>query len=298
VIAAATEALKANPNDVTACVILVRDSVDRGELAEAESLSHCGDSSELLRLRAEILDAGGRYEEAVALYDRAGFTLHAAAVLYQSLGGTEAALHRMHEEVPPVAVHRGWMAAMAGTAPSVDGLDASPEATMLRALAGDPTAAGELMALPGVEPKILSARLGNPEAVSALLAATPVSEWALRLAWMYGDRAAAEVQLLQADPAHLALLGNPGRREAPLAGLVGPALFSKQDYPVPAGISDVGEAWRAAAELRGPDRVAALDDLQAEHPELRVLARIRARAMWDLPALAGDPWLDAPPPPL
>lgn len=295
---AAGEALQANPKDTFACAILVRDAIDRGELAEAESVSHCADTSEMVRLRAEALDAGGRYEDAVAAYDKAGFSLHAAAILYQSLNQPEAALFRMTEPIPPVAIHLGWMAVMRGETPDVSGLDASPEATMLRAIAGDAKALAELADLPGIEPKLLGAWLaGDHELGGKVIALVPFSRRALITVWRtFPVQEMDWVPLAMADGDHLDLAGDPGRREAPLAGIVPePDRRHPEISPRSGGRDEVGAAWRAALKLDPISRDQALSELQAAHPELRVLARVRARATWGLPTLPGDPGLDAPP---
>ena len=292
---AATEAFEANRADTFACAIFVRDAIDRGELAEAANQALCGMTSEMGRLRAEALDAGGDYERAIGAYDSSGFTLHAAAILYQSLGQPGDALMRMDDPVPPVFVHRGWMAVMQGETPDVSALDASPESTMLRAIAGDARALAELPGLPGIEPKLLAARLGgDPALVEVVVALAPASRAVLCLDWTINHaRPGGAPRLANADPDHLALAGDPGRREAPLAAILPGALRAQCDGTVPAGTDAVGNAWRAALKLNPISRGEALRELQAAHPELRVLARVRARHAWGLPSLPGDPDLDA-----
>jgi hypothetical protein len=232
----------------------------------------------------------------VAAYDAAGFTLHAAAVLYQSGGPSRdaEALARMDEDIPPVAIHRGWLAALRGQPIALAGLDDSPEATMLRALAGIPSAPAALVDDPGLEPMLVRARTsGDLTKLDAALALAPDSDVLLRAELgirhtRHLDLAHALAAVAAADPDHVRLTGARVHREAPLAAIV-PWTWAElaHDLPLPAmaGRDAVGEAWRAAIVLPDEDRAGALDALQADHPELRGLARIRA----------GATILDAPP---
>ncbi|MBM4391803.1 MAG: hypothetical protein FJ090_11830, partial [Deltaproteobacteria bacterium] len=78
------------------------------------------------------------------------------------------------------------------------------------------------------------------------------------------------------DPATVFLTGNADRREAPWPAIVP---YTWHELAVaPSGRDELGGAFRAA--LEEPTRHArdeALAHLQADHPELRGLARIRAQ---------------------
>lgn len=295
VVAAAAEVLAADPTDARACRILVQDDMDRGELLDA--LARCPDvqTPALLQLRASALDEAGRWSEAVAVYDAAGFSLHGAAVLYQEGSGRDEDIeHRLDEPVPPAALHRALWDILRGRPPRVSGLDESPEAQLVRALAGDPTSVANLPDLPGLEARVLHARLtGNVEALDALLAADPDSDvlWRARLGVAHErglDAHDALARLRERDGDHLRLRGSTARREAPWSVLV-PYTWSALAARLPGlaalGEDDVGRSWRAAEKLSGAERSAALAELQAGHPELRGLARVRA----------GGSILDGPP---
>ncbi|MBM4365560.1 MAG: hypothetical protein FJ102_05050, partial [Deltaproteobacteria bacterium] len=78
------------------------------------------------------------------------------------------------------------------------------------------------------------------------------------------------------DPMTVFLTGNADRREAPWSAIV-PYTWNELAV-VPAGRDELGGAFRAA--LEEPTREArdeALAHLQADHPGLRGLARIRAQ---------------------
>ncbi len=295
VVAAAAEVLADDPTDARACRILVQDDVDRGELLGA--LARCPDvhTPALLQLRASALDEAGRWSEAVAVYDAAGFSLHSAAVLYQEGSGRDEDIeHRLDEPVPPAALHRALWDILRGRPPRVSGLDESPEAQLVRALAGDPASVANLPDLPGLEPRVLHARLtGNVEALDALLAADPDNEvlWRARLGVAHErglDAHDALARLRERDGDHLRLRGSTPRREAPWRVLV-PSTWSALAAQFPGlaalGEDDVGRSWRAAQKLSEAQRSAALAELQAGHPELRGLARVRA----------GGSILDGPP---
>lgn len=293
-VAAAAAVLAVDATDPFACAVLLRDRIDRGELRAAIDTCPTVSTADVARMRAEALDEAGRTAQAVAAYDAAGLTLHAAAVLYQTDADHDAeALARMDEDVPPVAIHRGWLAALRHTPIGLEGLDDAPEATMLRALAGVPSALEALADEPGLESLVLHARLtGDLTRLDAELAKAPTSDVLLRAE--LGIRATRKLELAPAlaavaaaDPDHVTLGGTPGRREAPWAAIVPWSwsdLGALTPLPTMAGRDPVGDAWRAAAQLPEKDRETALSALQADHPELRGLARIRA----------GSARLDAP----
>jgi hypothetical protein len=221
----------------------------------------------------------------------------------------------MDERVPPVAIHRAWMALLRGEVPEISGLDDSPEATMIRALTGDSPALAHLDDMPGDEPRLVRARVAaDAGALAESLAEHPfspgrraasvmqaVERGAAGLGGTTVPAAAEAVAALDID--HLRLAGDAGRREAPLVALLPgpwgslPEMLRMVPAGVPTGRDEVGDAWRAAVELDPIDRDDALAALQAEHPELRVLARVRARIAWGLPPLPGDPRPGPEPPP-
>jgi hypothetical protein len=295
VVEAAAALLKADPRDARACGIVVQADLDRGQLEAA--LARCPEvkTPSLLRLRAAALDEAGRVEEAVAAYDAAGFTLHAAALLYQERSDRDVDVAaRLEEPVPPALLHRGWWDVLRGRPPRVAGLDESHEATMLRALAGDPDSTAALPQLPGEEAAVLYARLtGDPAPIEALLAADPHREvyWRARFGVLLdqGLPTASAIEAFSSlDADHIRLRGEPGRREAPWAAVVPwrwSALVDRLPGLAAAGRDPVGDAWRAAAPLDEPARSQALSALQIAHPELRGLARVRA----------GGSILDGPP---
>lgn len=295
VVAAAKAVLAADPTDARACAIVIEDEIDRGELDAA--LSRCSRvaTPALVHLRAGALDEAGRWEAAVTAYDAAGFTLHAAAILYQEGLADEAGINpRLEEPVPPAALHRAWWDLLRGRQPRVAQLDESLEAQLVRALAGDSVALAALPGLPGMEARVLHARLtGDVVALDALLAADPDQDllWRARIGVTLErglELADALARLAARDADHLRLSGVEERREAPWRVLV-PYRWADLTVKVPeiiaAGEDDVGRAWRAAQTLSEAERSAALAALQAEHPALRGLARARA----------GGSILDGPP---
>lgn len=284
VLGAAEAALRADPADDFARAVLARAYTRAGDLAPAIEVCGNGENTELSRLRAAALDEAGLHEEAARAYAQAGLGLHAAAVLYQSLGRPDLAVAYLDEPIPPVALHRGWMALLAGRPPDTAALDRGPEAQVLRAAAGE---AVDLSGLPGPEAAVLHAlATGDTAALSASIAAHPRSEvlrraelLALRLHGL--DSSAAEAAWTALDPSTLLLAGNPGRREAPWAAFLPPEQVGEgrlAGVPAPGGHDEVGEAWRAALlEPSVEARDEALRHLQADHPDLRGLARIRAQ---------------------
>lgn len=295
VIGAAGAVLADAPNDPFACAVLVQDAIDRGELDEAITLCPGAKGGAVARLHAQALDDAGRLTEAVAAYDAAGLTLHAAAILYQDVPDRDAeARQRMDEDVPPVAIHRGWRAVLRHEPIELRGLDASPEATLLSALAGVPAAVSALKELPGPEALVLRARLtGDLFALESELDRAPTSDVLLRanlgIRLERGvDLSPALRRLAAVDPDHVRLGGVRARREAPWAAIVPwtwADLGARAELPVFAGHDEVGDAWRAALALSDVNRALALTALQVDHPELRGLARLRA----------GGSFLDAPP---
>ncbi|GDX78662.1 hypothetical protein LBMAG42_04730 [Deltaproteobacteria bacterium] len=295
VVAAAEAVLAASPEDPFACAVVIQDAIDRGELAGALSVCASVRSSAVMRLRGRALDEAGRYADAVDAYDAAGFTLHAAAILYQELPERDAeALQRMDEDVPPVALHRGWRAVLRHEPVDVSRLDDSPEATMLRALAGSPTAIAALPDLPGLEPLVLHARLtGDLRRLEAELERAPTSDVLLRanlgIRLERGlDSSPAGSFLGSVNSDHVRLGGVVTRREAPWSAIVPwtwTYIGTRMHLRAVGGASPIGDAWVRAIDLPDEARDAALATLQAAHPELRGLARWRA----------GGSFLDAPP---
>lgn len=298
VVEAAGEALRALPGDPFACAVVVRDAIERGELEEA--LGHCPEvrTATLGRMRAEALEEAGRFEEAAAAYDAAGAAVHAGAVLVQEVPARDAdGLARLDEPVPPVALHRGWRAVLRGEPVELGGLDDSPEATLLRALAGVPAAVEALPAQDTLPARVLHARLtGTPDALAADLGASPPSDVLLRadlgIRLERGLPLAPALERLRAvDGDHVRLLGVVDRREAPWRAIVPwtwADLAARTELPAAGGSDAVGEAWRDAMALDDVEaRNEALTTIQADHPELRGLARFRA----------GGSLLDGPPTP-
>ncbi len=293
VVRTAEEVLRADPTDPFACAVLVRDAIERGELEEAAG--HCSEvhTPAVGRLRAQALDEAGRVDEAVAAYERLGLTVHAGAILVQERPGPDAE-SRLAEPVPPAALHRGWGAVLRGVAPSLEGLDASPEATMLRALAGDVSAREELAGIELIEARVLRARLeGIPDLLATDLAASPTSEVLLRadlgIRLERGlDLGPARARLAALDPDHVRLTAHGGRREAPWRALVPwtwADLAARADLAPSAASDEVGERWREAQALPAAERAERFAELQEDHPTLRGLARVRA----------GGSLLDGPP---
>ncbi len=286
VVTAAEAVLRADADDPFACAVVVEDAIERGELRAAVESCPGASSPALLHARAGALDEAGRFDEAVSAYDAAGYTLHAAAILYQEHRSRDAeALARMAEPVPPAAIHRGWLAILRGRAPDLAGLDGSPEATMIRALAGVPSAREALPSLGTLQARVLHARLvGDAAALESDLAGRPHSEVLLRAALgirLDGglDTAATLTRIRGLDPDHVALAATFGRREAPWQAIVPwtwVALRARLPGLESQGQDEVGERWRAALQLDGSAREAELDALQMDHPELRGLARLRA----------------------
>lgn len=295
VAAAASAVLTATPEDPFACAVVIQDAIDRGELAGALSVCASVRSGTVMRLRGQALDEAGRYAEAVDAYDAAGFTLHAAAILYQELPERDAeALQRMDEDVPPVAIHRGWRAVLRHEPIELRGLDGSPEATMLSALAGVPAAVTALRDLPGLEPLVLEARLtGDLSRLEAELDRAPTSDVLLRanlgIRLERGlDTSPAGSFLGVVNSDHVRLGGVVTRREAPWSAIVPwtwTYIGTRMHLRAVGGASPIGDAWVSAIDLPDEARDAALAALQAQHPELRGLARWRA----------GGSFLDAPP---
>ncbi len=286
VVDAALLVLAEDPQNARACSLLVQDDIDRGELLLG--LGRCPDvhTSALVRLRAAALDEAGRFEEAVAAYDTAGFTLHSAAVLYQERADLDDEVaRRLDEPVRPAALHRAWFDLLRGRSPRLTGLDESHEALLVRALAGDTDSVAALQGVPGVEAKVLHARLtGSVEPLDALLAADPDNDvvWRARLgvALEQGfDLEESLGRLAARDPDHLRLRHPTPRREAPWSAIV-PWTWERLRSRLPAlaavGEDDVGRNWRRAVAQPESERSAALAELQTAHPELRGLARFRA----------------------
>ncbi|MBM4393720.1 MAG: hypothetical protein FJ090_21550, partial [Deltaproteobacteria bacterium] len=172
--AAAEAALEADPGDDLARAVLTRAAIDAGNLAEAIARSEGRSGATLSRLHAQALDEAGDFGAAAAAYERAGFSLHAAAILYQSLGRADATSAYFEDPVPPVAIHRGWMALLASELPLTAGLDDSPEASLLRALAGEKIDVDEL---PGDEAAVVHARLsGELARLDAAISRAPARE--------------------------------------------------------------------------------------------------------------------------
>lgn len=295
VVRAALDVLLSDPEEPFACAVVVRDALERGELRQAASVCAGVTSSSVVRLRAQALDEAGRFDEAVAAYDRAGLTVHAAAVLYQDVPARAGeALQRLDEPIPPVAVHRGWRAVLRQEPIDLSGLDGGMEATMLRALAGVPAALAALPSLPGLESLVLHARLtGELSRLDGELREAPTSDVLLRASLgIRLERGLDPTEALRwiaaADPDHVRLGGVVARREAPWAAIVPwrwSDLAARAPHPVLAGTDAIGTEWRRAADLSLGEREAALAALQASYPALRGLARVRA----------GGSFLDDPP---
>lgn len=289
---AAEAALESDPADDFARAVLARASLDAGNLAEAIAHAEGQPGAALSRLHAQALDEAGDFEAAAVAYEQAGFSLHAAAILYQSLGRPEEARAYFDDPVPPVAIHRGWMALLSGIPPVKSGLDDSPESGLIRALAGEPV---DVASLPGDEAAVVQARLsGDLSRLDAAIARVPAREVLHRARiGVLRERGRDATDAVRAwtnlDPVTVFLTGNADRREAPWAAIV-PYTWAALAV-VPQGRDDVGDAFRAA--LAEPTRAArdeALAHLQADHPGLRGLARIRAqldRDQLDASALAG-----------
>ena len=281
VLAAAHVALGGDPNDTFARAVLAREQLRLGELTEAIATATPPDTPELARLRATALDDAGFFEEAVAAYADAGLGLHAAAILYQSLGRQAEAEGYLDEPVPPVAIHRGWMALLAGLPLQAAGLDQGPESLLLRGIAGERV---DLAAVPGPEAAAaLALSTGTTSALWPHVARHPHAE-VLRRAEILAlarhglDSGAARAEWAALDPSTVLLAGNPARREAPWAAVVPGDWSSLPAVPPPSGADEIGDAWRAAlAEPTAEARDRALAHLQADHPELRGLARVRAQ---------------------
>ncbi len=292
---AAEAALESDPGDDLARAVLARAALDAGNLAEAITHAEGPSGASLSRLHAQALDEAGDFEAAAAAYVRAGFSLHAAAILYQSLGRPDEARAYFDDPVPPVVIHQGWMALLSGSPPATTGLDDSPESGLIRALAGEPV---DLGTLPGDEAAVVQARVsGDMSRLDAAIARAPAREVLHRARLgILRERGRDAADALRAwtslDPVTVFLTGNADRREAPWAAIV-PYTWT-QLGAAPAGRDEVGEAFRAA--LAEPTRAArdeALAHLQADHPELRGLARIRAqldRDQLDDASLAGLEW--------
>jgi hypothetical protein len=295
VVEAAKRVLAVQPSDARACAIVGQDELARGELEAAIARCPTVKTGSMRRLRAAALDEAGRIDASLAEYDAAGFALHGAALLYQQrVDRDDEVERRLDERVPPAALHRAWWDVLRGRPPRVAGLDESPEATLVRALAGDVPSIAALPQLPGAEATVLHARLtGQLDPLDALLAADPDNDvfWRARIGIAVErglDTGASLAALAERDADHIRLRACETRREAPWA-VIAPwswsALASKLPGLGAAGDDEVGRSWRSAETLPPGERSAALAALQAEHPELRGLARIRA----------GGSILDGPP---
>jgi hypothetical protein len=308
---AAEGAVVDEPKDVVACRILGAAALDSGDAAWAIEQAHCGGIGErapdLVRLRAEALEAAGETDEAIIAYAGAGVTIHEAALLYQVTATPEHVAVAEHlltkgpdAASPPAALHRVWLALMNGRTPSLDGLDGSVPATVARALVRRaPQDEAALAAAPGAPAAVVRARLAAGRgdvatmetALDAALAAAPASEpvfrarVALRLA-THGDVAGALADWAAQDPDHVALVGRRGNRDMPWAALV-PETWAtlaqgfadpRMDEHAPSGADEVGLRWRAARDLRD---VSARDDalaaLGAAFPGLDALPAERYR---------------------
>ncbi len=290
ILAAAEASLLENATEVAACRFLVADALARNALREAEALPPCGTPPTSLRPRAAVLDRGGRFAAAASAFAEADDPIRAAAVLYQSLGDAqsdERARSLLTGAEPPVALHRAWFAILRGLPPPLDGLDGSPDATLVRALSGDADAVARLIDLPGPQAWVLSARLtGDFSGLDKALAAEPNAEPVLRA--NVGVRVAAGKDASRAisawvgsDADHVRLRGGAVNRDQPWAALVPWSwadLRARVAIPEPSGADDVGDAYRAAMVLSGTPRADALAVLQAAHPELDGLAAERYAA--------------------
>jgi hypothetical protein len=265
----AEAALLESPRDTLACWVVARAEVDEGDLFDAVEQAACGGArnARLSRVIGDALDAAGDTEGALAAYAEAGADVHRAAVLYQT-GRVDEARPLLAGPGPVAALHRGWLALLAGEPVALEGLDDTPEARILVAVATrDPSGIADL---DGPEAAVARKDLA---ALDAAIEKDPAFEPLYRAR---GARAAWS----RVDPDHARLRGARGRRELPWEALV-----PGEAFPEPTGRDDVGDAWRAALAL--PDRTARLDAfaaLQAAHPELDGLAGARYRVAAGLDA--------------
>ncbi len=319
---AAEGAVVAEPRDVAACRILVRAALDQGDAAWAIEHAHCGGfgtrAPELGRLRAEALDLGAEYGMAERAYARVGASVHQAALLYQEAPTVErrAAAARIlgegpDRDAPQAALHRVWMARMAGTSASTQGLDGSVPATLARALTRrSPADEVALSTIPGSAAAVVRARLAADrgdkrtmeEALASALEVEPAraavhrARIALRIAHG-GDVAGALAGWADQDPDHVTLVGERGPRDVPWRAIV-PEQWEdlakihadprvRADAPV--GTDGVGAEWRAAQKRTGAARQDALAALAARVPGLDALPLERYRLA---PLPAGLPTRD------
>ena len=307
---AAEGAVVADPRDVAACRILARLALDQGDAAWAIEQADCGGlgsrAPELGRLRAEALDISGEYGMAEQEYARVGASVHQAALLYQEDPTAErrAAAARIlgegpDRDAPQAALHRVWMALMAGASAPAQGLDGSVPATLARALTRRSQADEDaLSAIPGSAAAVVLARLAGDrgdlprmeEALAAALGAEPArsavhrARVALRIAHG-GDVAGALAGWAGQDPDHVAQVGARGPRDVPWHVIVPerwedlakihPDPRIRADAPV--GTDSVGAQWRAAQALSGSGRMDALAELAARVPGLDALTAERYR---------------------
>lgn len=287
---AAEGALLENQTEVAACRFLAADTLARNDLRDLEALPPCGSGPQAARPRGIVLDRAGQYLAAVNVLVDAADPIRAAAILYQSVGGADAnvrAAELLVGSEPPVVLHRAWMAILDGKPASLDGLDGSPEGTMVRALSGDAAAIARLQELPGPQASVLAARLtGDFSNLDHALEAEPDAEPLLRA--NIGVRLAAKKDAAEAiarwtgrDPDHVRLRGGCVNRDQPWAAIVPwswAELRAQATIGEPTGTDAVGDAYRAARALTGAARVKALDALQVAHPELDGLAAERYAA--------------------
>ncbi len=307
---AAEGALLADSGDALACRLVAALALDAGDAAQAIEVAACGGTASpvLERVRAEAYDAAGAHEAAIACYLAMGAPTHAAAILYQELPARRAEANALLADGGPAeALHRGWLALLDGRPPLLDGLDDSPPADLLRALA-DPASSDVLSRLAPDDPvaAVVRARVaatrGDARGVDAALApaliADPASEplhrarVALRLQ-IGGDVRGALAEWGAQDPDHVRLRGARDGRHRPWIAI---APWSWDDLArvtrdpraradAPMGSDVVGAAYRAA--VRRPattDRLDALEELYRSDSRLRgVIAERWALASAETP---------------
>jgi hypothetical protein len=314
---AAEGALLADPRDVLACRLVAGHALARGDVLGALEAARCGGerAQALLRVEADALARAELWTDAAGAYQAAGANVHAAAILYQQVATPDARARASAllaaGHGPAEALHRGWLALLAGERVPADVLAAAgrtPPAAHLRAVAEPYRLSPEDRALlegaDHARAKVALARsraatgdrAGALAALDAARALDPASEpvnrasVALRVALgLPTDAALAAWAAL--DPDHVRLRGASDDREVPWAALApwswreacGATRDPRCAADAPRGADAVGAAWREAAALPPAQRLEAIAALQARAP--------------DLPRLAAERWQRAAPDP-